>query len=521
MLTKLTFTEFLMEGVAGFSSERLESAVDLIISYLDAKLPGLQKMPGVEEYVKSDGEKGFGLRYFTGKKSFRLNWTKKGDFTSIHSIDVWDGSSFSPNYTIETEGWSTVRILPLVVNLIKNPKVGKHSVSAVEMKEEAILLLKEAKKPFGEIFDEIAEWLDERDGDPFLGSDIAKLSGGTRGLQVLFQMMRVYKAKFKVEAKGKRTYYTYKGSASALDKDTVLAELGGGEGKDSPGKADKLEVSPGKTEKITSAEIKRLEAEEAEAKRIPYEQQLGDLAELVKGVVKKGISNALFLTGKAGTGKTHTVEKTLADLGLSDNHGYFKVTTTSSPSSMYRALYDYKDALILFDDADTALDDIEGRNIIKAATDTKKVRKLMWGKSVGWTFDPDRPPSDVEDETEWFEKKLEEGFYPKYFYFTGKIIFISNLPVKKLDPDGALKSRAFVVDVNPTRDELISFMKKISGDIELENGLTLTAPERNEVVEVIGKDEKSEDFSLRKLVRGLNMRAAGLTNWQELILRYA
>jgi hypothetical protein len=518
MLTKnITFTEFLTEATAGFSSEKLESAVDLIVAFLSSKLPNLQKMPGVEEYVKADGEKGFGLRYFYDKKSFRLNWIKKGDFSAIHSIDIWNGSTFEPNFNVNTEGKSTVQILPLIVNLIKNPKTGQFSLAEETIKEA--VLLYEAKKPFDEIFDEIADWLDERDGEAFLGSDIAKLSGGPRGLQVLFQMINTNKTKFKIEPKGKRTYYSFKGTSSGLDREKVLSDLGS-----KPSKGDsssKVEVTSGQKEKITSAEIKRLEKEEKEKKRIPYEQQLGDLAELIKGVVNKGISNALFLTGKAGTGKTHTVEKTLKGLGKSDGQGYFKVTTTASPSAMYRALYDYKDSLILFDDADTALDDIEGRNIIKAATDTKKVRKLMWGKSVGWTFDPDRPPKDVEDEAEWFDKKLEEGFYPKYFYFTGKIIFISNLPVKKLDPDGALKSRSFVVDVDPTREELSAFMKKIAPEVELEGSLILGVKEREEVVDVIAKDESSDDFSLRKLVRGLNMRAAGLTNWQELIIRYA
>lgn len=515
MSSKLSFTQFLMESVAGFSSAKLETAVDLVMTYLGSKLGTIQRMPGVEEYLKSGGEKGFGLRYFVGKKSFRLNWVKKGDFTSIHSIDVWNGSTFYPNTTIETDKWSMVKILPLVVQLIKNPKVGKYAVTAAEVVESQ---LDEAKKDFGDIYDEIVEWLDERDYEPFLGSDIAKLSGGPRGLQVLWQLVRIYKKNFSIEPKGKRTYYKLRGGVKQFDKDTVLKELVGSEGKDS---VSKLDVVAGQKEKITSAVIKKLEKEEEEKKRIPYEQQLGDLSELVTGVVKKGISNALFLTGKAGTGKTFTVEKTLKDLGLSDGHGYFKVTTTSSPSAMYRSLYDNKDKLVLFDDADTALDDVEGRNIVKAATDTKKVRKLMWGKSVSWTFDPDKPPKDVENEHEWFDKKIEEGYYPKYFYFTGKIIFISNLPVKKLDPDGALKSRAFVVDVNPSRDELTEFMKKIAGSIELEDGLTLNEKDRNEVVDVIAKDEKSEDFSLRKLVRGLNMRAAGLTNWQELIVRYA
>jgi hypothetical protein len=517
--SKQSFATYLAES-AGFSSKKVEAAIDLIISYLGNKIGSIEKMPGIEEYVKADGEKGFGLRYFTGKKSFRFNWIRKGNYTSVHSVDIWDGSTFYPNYNIDTEGLSLVKILPKLVTLIKHPKIGKHSLT--ESSEVAFLLM-EAKKTFDEIYDEIVEWLDERGDDPFLGSDIARLSGGTRGLQVVFQMIRTYKNKFKVEPKGKRTYYTFKGTTSSLDKDTVLAELGGKEGKDSPSKKDeKLEVKPGQKEKITSAEIKKIEAEEREKNRIPYEQQLADLKELVTGVVKKGISNAIFLTGKPGTSKTYTVEKTLKELGLEDGHGMAKITTTSSPSAMYRSLFDYKDTIILFDDADSALDDVEGRNIIKSATDTKKVRKLMWPKTVGWTFDPDRPPKDEEDEDAWYEKKIGEGFYPKYFYFTGKVVFISNLPVKKLDPDGALKSRAFVLDIDPTRDELAAFMKKICGEIELEGGLTLALPEREEVVDVVIHDEKNQsEFSIRKLVRGLNMRAAGLTNWKELVVRYA
>ncbi len=520
MLSKLTFSTYITEGAIGFSSSKLESAINLILSYLNVKFSNLEKMPGIEEYIKNDGEKGFGLRYFIGNKSFRINWIKKGDFTSIHSIDIWDGSSFHPNFTIDTENLSTVKILPLIVNLIKYPKVGKFSISGEYIKEEAVLLMKEAKKSFGDIFDEIAEWLNERDSEEFLGSDIAKLSGGVRGLQVLFQMIKIYKKKFKIEQRGKRTYYSFNGSTSSLDKKTVIDELTGNDGKNSETK-DKLTVTPGQREKITSAEIKRLELEEKEARRIPYEQQLSDLSELVKGVVKKGISNSLFLTGKAGTGKTHTVESSLKGLGLSDNNGYYKVTTTSSPSAMYRALYDYKDSLILFDDADSALDDQEGRNIIKAATDTKKIRKLMWSKTASWTFDPNKPPKDEEDETEWFENKIKEGYYPKYFYFTGKVIFISNLPIKKLDPDGALKSRSFIVDVDPSKEELINFMKKISKSVELTDNLSLSDNERMEVVDVIASDKDSDDFSLRKLVRGINMRAAGLSNWKELIIRYA
>jgi hypothetical protein len=42
---------------------------------------------------------------------------------------------------------------------------------------------------------------------------------------------------------------------------------------------------------------------------------------------------------------------------------------------------------------------------------------------------------------------------------------------------------------------------------------------RLEVVDIIAKTGK--DLNLRKLVRGLNIRAAGMPDWQGLVKRYA
>jgi hypothetical protein len=126
-------------------------------------------------------------------------------------------------------------------------------------------------------------------------------------------------------------------------------------------------------------------------------------------------------------------------------------------------------------------------------------------------------PSDMDDEQ--IEQKVEDGYYPKYFNFEGKIIFISNLNKNKLDPDGALRTRAFLVDVDPTNEDVANFMKKICNTLPLEDGLSLTEEERLEVVDVIVKTGK--ELNLRKLVRGLNIRAAGMPDWEGLIKRYA
>ena len=167
----------------------------------------------------------------------------------------------------------------------------------------------------------------------------------------------------------------------------------------------------------------------------------------------------------------------------------------------------------MFDDCDSAFDTQEGRNLFKNATDTKKIRKVSWAKVSEVYFDP----KDLDDEE--IEEKVANGYFPKYFNFEGKIIFISNLNKNKLDPDGALRTRAFLVDVDPTNEDIVNFMKKICNTIPLEEGLTLSNQERMDVVELIASTGK--DLNLRKLVRGLNIRAAGMADWQGLIKRYA
>jgi hypothetical protein len=234
--------------------------------------------------------------------------------------------------------------------------------------------------------------------------------------------------------------------------------------------------------------------------RLSFEKQLLDLENLLKLTIN-GSANAIFVSGKGGVGKTHTTEKILASMGLRDGNGYFKNTGSASAAGMYSLLFRYKNSIIFFDDSDDALKDQESRNLLKAATDTKKIRKLVWnkmGKNV----------VDSEDMTD--EEILDQGLIPRFFEFTGKVIFISNLDLDKLDPDGALRTRAFIVNIDPTEMEIYDFMEKIVGDIELEDGLSLDLKARKHVVDLLRKGKSKQSANLRKLSRGLSMSAGAI-----------
>jgi len=111
--------------------------------------------------------------------------------------------------------------------------------------------------------------------------------------------------------------------------------------------------------------------------------------------------------------------------------------------------------------------------------------------------------------------------FPSFFEFTGKIIFISNLDTDKLDPDGALRTRGILLDIDPTDEEVYDLMEKIVDTFEISEGLSLSHDERVEVVQVL-KDNPSKSPNFRTLSRGLNMRAGWEGGgWERYVIYYA
>jgi hypothetical protein len=485
-----------------YEQKHASIAMEKIVKYIQSKLGvTLIKIPGVEHYHNST-DHGYGNRYvFSGTtKCIRFNWASEalvGSAGQLQSIDIFNGKSHDPNYNIHTKGTSLVKSLPILVSIFKSPEIGRQftfPVDAVEAISESVL--KEAKR-------------DDFTAEEALEDFMKKLTAG-RGYTrsdfignyhiinagIFDVIFKDFKDKFEID---KSRIAMKAGSKIEALKDSILA------------KAGVIEVTKGGS-KETFLKTKQEEAVEVEqGNKVPFGDVLEHLEGLVTGVIK-GAFNALFVAGRGGTGKTQTVEKVLHAHGLSDGQGYFKNTGTASAAGVYTLLYHNRHNIIVFDDSDGALADQDARNLIKAATDTKKKRKLVWNKKSSFIFNP-----ELED-PEAYEDDLDMA--PKFFDFEGRIIFISNLPLNKLDPDGALRTRAFVINVNPTDEEMYEQMDKILMDIKLEDGLALNKEERENVLRVV-KSSKSGEVNLRKLVRGLNLAASGAPNWEKLVELYA
>lgn len=230
---------------------------------------------------------------------------------------------------------------------------------------------------------------------------------------------------------------------------------------------------------------------------------------------------------------TFTVEKILSQNGRSDGAGYTMIKGSGSALGLYKILYynrSEKD-IVFIDDADGLLADQDQRNLLKAATDTKDVRKLSWLKASPGIYSPEsakgrmievakqqlvdgKPPhKSVDKDDDPYETDEDEVFdlakaaemVPNKFEFKAKVIIISNLPMNKLDPDGALRTRGIAISLDPNKEELINYMVKLAKVIDVGAGEKPTDEDREIVMDAITNTKRPSGLSIRSLVRGLDM----------------
>jgi replication-associated recombination protein RarA len=146
----------------------------------------------------------------------------------------------------------------------------------------------------------------------------------------------------------------------------------------------------------------------------------------------------------------------------------------------------------VFDDSDSVFDYPISVNILKAALDSYDRRWVSWYSSVAEQQDLD--PS---------------------FEFTGKIIFISNRFIERIDP--AIRSRAFCFNLKMSNSEISEHMGNIVKDIETGIHIGL----RREALDYLKTiQDQFTNYSLRVLIQAIRIRAycAGTDkDWKQMI----
>ena len=364
----MQFKEYLKEELATSS---LEKAGFIILKYLRKKT-GYKSMfanLGLEKFKNSNGA-GFGLRYYAlGKKieSIRFNWKSVGGASSqnLSSIDMWNGSTQGPNYHISFDrDVSLVQVLPQIADMMKSGKVKSGKFISYpkdvslneEFDSEDLNILNEAVDPV-DAYDNVVELISS---PGFKKIKVFKVWKSV-GLKI-FDELEAQNPTL-IQKVGRQ--YMWRGKKKDVtkllsQKSNILQSIGAVNGTVRSGSA-----------KETYAHNSQLDELEANREKLTYDKQLSDLENLIKMTVS-GASNALFVAGRGGIGKTYTVEKVLGSMGLSDGEGYFKNTGTASAACIYSLLFKYQNDIVFFDDSDDALKDQESRNMLKQQLIQKK-----------------------------------------------------------------------------------------------------------------------------------------------------
>ena len=239
--------------------------------------------------------------------------------------------------------------------------------------------------------------------------------------------------------------------------------------------------------------------------------RFGILDEMASACISGDI-RAMIVSGPPGVGKSHGVEKQMEKSSMFDKIAGKRVRFNVVKGAMtalglYAQLYKYSDTknVLIFDDCDSVFADELALNILKAALDSGKTRKICWNSD---------------------SRLLRDEGIPNQFNFNGSAIFITNLKFenvksKKLqDHLEALQSRCHFLDltINSERDKMLR-IKQVHRDAE--GGLfvdyNFEETQSTEILDFMWENHgKLREMSLRMCLKIADLVKISPTNWKNL-----
>lgn len=225
--------------------------------------------------------------------------------------------------------------------------------------------------------------------------------------------------------------------------------------------------------------------------------------------LQAGDIRAMIVTGPPGVGKSYGVMSTLERQNIfgdiaNQKRRYEVVKGAMTALGLYAKLYEYsgKGNVVVFDDCDSVLMDDLSLNILKAALDSGKKRKIFWNAD---------------------SNKLRSEGIPDSFEFKGSACFITNIKFENVkskrlqDHLEALMSRAHYVDLtlDTMRDKLLR-IKQIARKGDLFEGYNFSKSDEQEIINFMqDRPERFREMSLRMALKLADLKKIS-GNWKKL-----
>jgi hypothetical protein len=235
------------------------------------------------------------------------------------------------------------------------------------------------------------------------------------------------------------------------------------------------------------------------------------LDEMAKATTNGGI-RAMIVSGPPGVGKSFGVEQQLEKASMFDRLSgktlkYEVVKGAMTALGLYACLFKHSDKnhVLVFDDCDSVLMDDLSLNILKAALDSGKRRRIYWNSD---------------------SNMLRREGIPDAFDFNGSCIFITNIKFENLkskklqDHLEALQSRCHFLDltIDTERDKLLR-IKQVHRDSDggLFRDYHFEGDEGEQVLQFMW-DNKSRlrELSMRMALKIADLVKVSADNWRNL-----
>lgn len=225
-----------------------------------------------------------------------------------------------------------------------------------------------------------------------------------------------------------------------------------------------------------------------------------------------GDIRSLIVSGPPGVGKSFGVEQQLEKASMFDKIAdkrlrYEVVKGALTALGLYAQLYRYSDKknVLVFDDSDSVFGCELSLNILKAALDSGKRRRICWNSD---------------------SRLLRDEGIPNSFEFKGSIIFITNLKFanvrsKKLqDHLAALESRSHFIDltIDTERDKMLR-IRQVDRDADggLFNDYNFQNGEGVEILDFMETNQKKvREMSIRMALKLADLMKISPKNWKSL-----
>jgi len=177
-------------------------------------------------------------------------------------------------------------------------------------------------------------------------------------------------------------------------------------------------------------------------------------------------------------------------LGLTESNEFVHFKGRATAAGLYITLYENSDKIVILDDCDSVFKDDDAVNILKGALDSYDTRKISYITS----------------------RELKDSYQnpvPRQFEFTGRVIFISNIPQSKIDD--AIKSRSFVQDISMNTEQVFQRMEQLLKTIEPK----IKAQHKMEALEImkaLHAKYDGVDVNLRSFIKAARICAMGFEN---------